>query len=131
MDLKESINYFNFENLVEALKADPVPIFQCIETFSSRDLSVSDMGIEEFDRKLLYVWKSKGLLPHQLSEKKENDEKNLWAKFSFIEVCWIKMLVELRSVGIGMKKLKEVTDFFIHQDLSIFFLVIRSQILKE
>jgi hypothetical protein len=112
MDLKEGISYFSFESILGALKSNPVPIFQCIETFSSRDLSISEMGIEQFDRKLLYVWKGKGLLPHQLAEKTENDEKKPWGKFSFIEVCWIKLLVELRSVGIGMTKLKEVKDFF-------------------
>jgi hypothetical protein len=112
MDINESINYFSFVSIMEALKSNPVPVFQCIETFSSRELSVSDLGIEEFDRKLLYVWKGKGLLPHQTAEKVENYEKKPWGKFSFIEVCWIKLLVELRSVGVGMTKLKEVTDFF-------------------
>ncbi|MBM3161018.1 MAG: hypothetical protein FJZ66_06735 [Bacteroidetes bacterium] len=79
-----------------------------MQALSSRDLTISDVGVEGIDSKILWVWKNKGLLPHHVEKK----DRRIWGKFSFIEVCWLRLLVELRSVGVGMEKLKEVSDFF-------------------
>jgi len=90
------------------LKEDPVSFFLDLQALSSRDLSISDVGVGGIDSKILWVWKNKGLLPHHVEKK----DKRIWGKFSFIEVCWLKLLVELRSVGVGVEKLKEVANFF-------------------
>ena len=108
MNLHDLVQNFNLEGVQQRLLEDPVSVLQDIELFSNRDLSISEVGVDGIDSKILYVWKNKGLLPHHIEKK----GKRIWGKFSFIEVCWLKLLVELRSVGIGMEKLKEVTDFF-------------------
>jgi hypothetical protein len=108
MKIREQVLNFDLEGVSRRLLEDPESVFRDIEFFSSRDLSISEVGVEGIDSKILYVWKNKGLLPHHVEKK----GKRIWGKFSFIEVCWLKLLIELRSVGIGMEKLKEITDFF-------------------
>ncbi len=107
------IKNFTLNQVSQALKEDPVPFFLDLEAFSSRELSISDVGVDGIDSKILWVWKNKGLLPHHV----EKQDRRIWGKFSLIEVCWLRLLVELRSVGIGMEKLKEVADFFHPPDL--------------
>ena len=92
------------------LQTDAQGFISDFGAFSAQDLTLSDAGIG-LDRKLLYTWKKQGLLPHAGLPKKRGRGKN-WGKFSFIELCWIKVLMECRAVGIGIDKLKEVTSFF-------------------
>ena len=106
--LPYDIKNFTLNQVSQALKEDPVSFFLDLQALSSRDLSISDVRVEGIDSKILWVWKNKGLLPHHVEKK----DKRIWGKFSFIEVCWLRLLVELRSVGIGMEKLKEVAEFF-------------------
>lgn len=108
----DEISSFNMEGISKRLKNDPVHVFSDIKAFSNRVISISEVGIEGIDSKILYVWKKQGLLPFYDS----NTEKRIWWRFSFIEICWLKVLVELRKVGIGMQKLQELTDFFFPPD---------------
>lgn len=104
----EQISSFNISEIVERLSKDPVRVFQDAAAFSAREISISEVGIEGIDSKILYVWKKQGLLPFYDS----NTEKRIWWRFSFIEICWLKVLIELRKVGIGMQKLQELTAYF-------------------
>jgi L-amino acid N-acyltransferase YncA len=104
----ENITSFNIDEISSKLKIAPAEVLKVVEAFSKREISISDVGLEEIDSKILYVWKKQGLLPFY----EENSKKRIWWRFSFIEICWLKVLVELRKVGIGMQKLQELTEFF-------------------
>jgi len=64
------------------------------------------MGFE-LDRQLLFAWKKNGLLPFQ---GKGGTKKKSWTRFSFIELCWIQVLIALRKQGVGMERLKIIMD---------------------
>jgi hypothetical protein len=121
MTLREHIISFDYANIIDQLSSKkPEKVFQTFTAFAERILSISDIKIDELDRKILYVWKRQGLLPYQ---KRGKNEKRIWGKFSFIEACWLKFLFELRSVGIGIKMIQEVTNelhktSFIHMLIS-------------
>ncbi len=104
----EKITSFNIGEITSTLKITPVQVLKEVEAFSKREISISEVGIEGIDSKILYVWKNQGLLPFY----EENSKKRIWWRFSFIELCWLKVLVELRKVGIGMQKLQELTEYF-------------------
>jgi len=110
MILHNQIANFGLEEVAARLQTDAQGFISDFGAFSAQDLTLSDAGIG-LDRKLLYTWKKQGLLPHAGLPKKRGRGKN-WGKFSFIELCWIKVLMECRAVGIGIDKLKEVTSFF-------------------
>jgi hypothetical protein len=118
-NIKKAISVSSIEEIKKKLTENQIDFFHDLEAFSKRELTITDadMGI---DRKLLYLWKSKELLP--FTSKKTS--KKTWGRFSFIEICWLKMLVECRKVGIGMEKLKELKQFFFPPDfIDVFFSV--------
>lgn len=110
MILHSQISNFGLEEVAARLQTDPQGCMRDFAAFSAQDLTLSDAGIG-LDRKILYAWKKQGLLPHAGLPKKEGRGKN-WGKFSFIELCWIKVLMECRAVGVGIDKLKELMSFF-------------------
>ena len=103
--LQKEVSGFVMDIVVKQLAENPIETFQLIDKFAIRTLSVSDIGI---DRKLFHLWKTKGLLPFE-------QEKG-WSRFSFIELCWLKLLVELRKIGIGIQKIQEIKEFFFEKD---------------
>lgn len=104
----------NLDAVLKKIQTEPEEVMSQMEALLERDIiSVSNLGISEVDSKLLYVWKQQGLLPFF---KQENPNKRIWWRFSFIEVCWVKLLAELRKVGVGMSKLQELTNFFFPDD---------------
>jgi hypothetical protein len=102
--LKEEIESFQLDNMRNVLSETPEVLFGNLMKMAERKLKVTEMGIG-FDRKLLYAWKQHGLLPFS------HDDKS-WNRFSFIETCWLKILLEYRSIGVGIEKLKMLKEFF-------------------
>jgi hypothetical protein len=101
---KDEIESFNIDYMRLMLSENPVILFENLIKMADRKLKVTEMGIG-FDRKLLYSWKQHGLLPFS------HDDKS-WNRFSFIETCWLKILLEYRSIGVGIEKLKILKEFF-------------------
>lgn len=108
MTISEKIPSFNLGDITHLITENPEEAFRDVAMFSDRVIPISDVGIDGIDSKILYVWKKKGLLPFY----NESSDKRIWWRFSFIEICWLKLLAELRKVGIGMTKLQELTEFF-------------------
>ncbi len=102
--LTKEVDALNMSNVENQLLENSQMIAELMEKFFTRDLSITDANIG-VDRKLLYSWKKHELLPFAQKEKS-------WGRFSFVEVCWLKLLLELRSVGVGLDKLREVKEFF-------------------
>ena len=102
--LKDEIESFQIDNMRYVLSETPEVLFDNLIKMADRKLKVTEMGIG-FDRKLLYAWKQHGLLPFS------HDNKS-WNRFSFIETCWLKILLEYRSIGVGIEKLKMLKEFF-------------------
>ena len=102
--LKDEIESFQIDNMRYALSETPEAFIENLMKLADRKLKVTEMGIG-FDRKLLYAWKQHGLLPFS------HDDKS-WNRFSFIETCWLKILLEYRSIGVGIEKLKTLKEFF-------------------
>jgi hypothetical protein len=101
----EVVSSFSLELFTEQLMIDPAAVFKKLEALAERKLSVIDTGV---DRKLIHVWRKKGLLPFK--------QEDGWGRFSFIELCWIKTITELRKVGVGLDKLLEIKNFFFSED---------------
>ncbi len=102
--LKNEIESFQIDNMRYALSETPEVFIENLMKLADRKLKVTEMGIG-FDRKLLYAWKQHGLLPFSHNDKS-------WNRFSFIETCWLKILLEYRSIGVGIEKLKLLKEFF-------------------
>ncbi|MBL7684405.1 MAG: hypothetical protein JNK00_13710 [Flavipsychrobacter sp.] len=102
------------ETIGTRLREDMEGFGKDFESFSARNLTLTDAGIG-LDRKTLYSWKKHGLLPYagQPSTKGQN---KTWGRFSFIELCWLKMLMEFRQVGLGLDKLHEIKEAFFSTD---------------
>ena len=102
--LKDEIESFQIDNMRMMLSENPEVFFESLIKMADRKLKVTEMGIG-FDRKLLYAWKQHGLLPFS------HDDKS-WNRFSFIETCWLKILLEYRSIGVSIEKLKILKEKF-------------------
>lgn len=112
-EFSEPVKSFNLESVLLRMQTDFAGFVQNLEVFSNRSLTITDANLG-IDRKLLYTWKKQGLLPFY-EEPVENTDKKNWGRFSFIEVAWLKTMVELRMVGVGIEKLKEIKQFFFRE----------------
>jgi hypothetical protein len=110
MILNHQVSSFVFEEIALRLKTDAEGFIKDFSSFSDQNLTLTEAGIG-IDRKVLYVWRKQGLLPHSGLPKKGGKGKN-WGRFSFIELCWIRVLMEYRAMGVGIDKLKGIKDFF-------------------
>jgi len=69
----------------------------------------------------LFKWKKLGLLPYRT---KIDSGSKFWNKYSFIELCWLRVLYTLRLQGVGIEKLKSIKEHlfsasFLNEILSI------------
>jgi hypothetical protein len=101
---KNEVESFQIDRLRILISDNPELFFENLIKMADRKLKVTEMGIG-FDRKLLYAWKQQGLLPF-------SHDDNSWNRFSFIETCWLKILLEYRSIGVGIEKLKTLKELF-------------------
>lgn len=111
---RETIREFSLENVQLLLKNDPVAFFLMIEKFSKRELSISETGIP---RKTLYTWTEVGLLPFP--------QQDGWSRFSFIETVWLKIVSELRKIGVSLEKILELKTFLFDDDFCRQFFEVR------
>jgi len=108
--LKGEILAFTLEKIEARIKNDFLGFVTDFEAFSARKLTLTDADLG-LDRKTLYNWKKQGLLPFTDGPSDKGKNK-IWGRFSFIELCWLKMLMEFRTVGLGIDKLKEIKALF-------------------
>jgi DNA-binding transcriptional MerR regulator len=111
---------FNYNRYVELLETDQTSFIKYISVFSKRNLTITkaEIGIE---RQQLFKWKKLGLLPYRT---KIDSGSKFWNKYSFIELCWLRVLYTLRQQGVGIEKLKSIKEHlfsasFLNEILSI------------
>jgi len=111
---------FNYNRYVELLETDQTSFIKYISVFSKRNLTITkaEIGIE---RQQLFKWKKLGLLPYRT---KIDSGSKFWNKYSFIELCWLRVLYTLRLQGVGIEKLKSIKEHlfsasFLNEILSI------------
>jgi len=111
---------FNYNRYVELLETDQTSFIKYISIFSQRNLTITkaEIGIE---RQQLFKWKKLGLLPYRT---KIDSGSKFWNKYSFIELCWLRVLYTLRLQGVGIEKLKSIKEHlfsasFLNEILSI------------
>lgn len=121
--LKDEIESFQIDNMRYVLSETPEVLFDNLIKMADRKLKVTEMGIG-FDRKLLYAWKQHGLLPF-------SHDDNSWNRFSFIETCWLKILLEYRSIGVGIEKLKMLKEFFFKSNFIEEFIEKSNELIDE
>jgi hypothetical protein len=104
---------FNLETYSRLLKEDLVGFVEYLSQFSKRKVKIKEASIK-IDRQLLFKWKTGGLLPFRAQEPME---KKSWARFSFIELCWLKVLLALRQQGVGFDHLKKIKQKLFDEDI--------------
>lgn len=115
MNLREEIFRFTKDSVYTRIQTDISGFVQDLESFSKRKFTLTDAKIN-LDRKTLHVWKKQGLLPYeQLAE--EIGKQKVWQKFSFIELCWLQLIIELRNVGVGLDHITTLKSFFFPADI--------------
>lgn len=68
-----------------------------VEIFSPKDVGVSYTNIN--------YWDKKGIL----SSQRKNETQ--WRNFSFIDYAWIRVIAEMRDLGVPVELIKEAKDF--------------------
>ncbi len=98
------IQKFSFDNFYKLLKNDLEGLSNLLLPLSQRVITITkaNLGI---DRRVLFTWKKNGLLPFR---DKIDQDKKFWNRFSFIELCWLKVLIEFRNIGVGIEILKKI-----------------------
>lgn len=118
--LYNEVSNFNLNAVSHSISNDFEGFVHDFEAFSKRDFTLTEAKID-LDRKTLYHWKKIGLLPFSNSPKKGGENK-IWGRFSFIENSWLKMLIDLRAVGIGLDKLLKIKELFFPENfIDVFF----------
>jgi hypothetical protein len=109
---EEGLQGFDAQEFTDLMSSDFSGIYRFSEALSDRKSSIKEMGFE-LDRQLLFAWKKSGLLPFQ---GKGGTKKKSWTRFSFIELCWIQVMIALRKQGVGMERLKVIMDHLFPDD---------------
>lgn len=65
--------------------------------------------------RVINSWSDSGLL---LDEEKRN---NGWRKFSLLDLLWLQIIKELRTLGLGLDKIKNLKDYLFTNGSSIYF----------
>ncbi len=87
-------------NFLVTLKDDP-RYKTTIDSYTEKNFKASDTGQSY---RTLNSWDNAGLL---LNLPKDN---NKWRKFSIVEILWIYIIKELRSIGFSKKKIQKLKD---------------------
>lgn len=111
MNLNDIIHKFDLVHFNHALANDMNEMELFYEVLLARCYTGSDIISNDgkvLDRKLLYTWKEKGVFPYA--------PKSGWAKFNFCELCWLRVVMELRLLGVGFEKIIKLKDYFFHDE---------------
>jgi hypothetical protein len=102
----DQVKGFNLKTYTDLLNQDLKGFIEYISPFAERKVTITEaeLGIE---RQLLHKWKRSGLIPFR--SKKDTDKKS-WTRFSFIELCWLKVMYVLRQQGVGIERLKTIKN---------------------
>jgi len=102
MKLKDCIHTYSLDWLQSQLeKSGPEGAFAFIRFLFDKVFTVSGTGI---DRRELHKWQKAGLLPFS--------KEQGWDKFSFIDLMWLKMIEELRTVKVDMDEIRKLKVYF-------------------
>lgn len=111
MNLKTAMEKFDYRKYHDSLLSDPMALGTFISAFSNRNYTISDIkdrAGEAMDRKLLYSWKERGLLPF--------DKESGWGKFNFVELVWLRLVMELREIGLGLERILVLKEYYFNDD---------------
>lgn len=83
----------------------PLEFFSFLDGLFEERYSIRQVGIERQD---LQFWRNNNLvlLPESPTEKRE------WVKVSFFDLIWLKLIAEMRRLGMPFEIIKEVKKFF-------------------
>ena len=85
--------------------------------------SVSQLGIS---RQELLTWKQKGLIPGDTSL-----EGGGWTRVNFFEFCWIRMIAELRKMGVPLDVIKKLSIHILEPDTETFISMLNAAVAPE
>lgn len=89
-------------NLYNALKIPNSDIFLDVEKdMFTKEFTLKDLSISA---RVLQNWEEQGIL---MDSERKTDENH---KFNFIELIWLKIILELRVIGFSLPKIKEVKE---------------------
>lgn len=96
-------------SLTQLMIDAPFEYFSFLDGLFEERYSIRQVGIE---RQELQFWRNNNLisLPESPTEKRE------WVKVSFFQLIWLKLIAEMRRLGMPLETIKEVKKFFFSID---------------
>jgi hypothetical protein len=99
MNLKEKISSFNLTEAEKRHKNGDFEYFlDIMKTLMDNTLSLTECDI---DRQLHHYWEKHNLVPLKMD-----------GKLDFFNACWLKVLQELKKLGVGIQKMEDIYNFF-------------------
>ncbi len=99
MNLKEKISSFNLKEAEKRQKnGDFMYFIEVMIALMDNSISLTECGI---DRQLHHYWEKNKLMP-----------KKIDGKLDFFNACWLKVLQELKTLGVAIQKMEEVYNYF-------------------
>jgi DNA-binding transcriptional MerR regulator len=105
------LSQYSTDDLLRLHGENPDHLLSVFTQFSSRYLHIGQLGIE---RNTLINWEKGGLIPYERGAKG-------WRKFSFLEAVWIKILQELRTLGMSTETIRVVKESLWKEGKDSFF----------
>lgn len=110
----------NMNSFKQMIHEDDPCVMEMMEDLRVPKYTIGDLGI---DRNTFTYWLKKGLIPFQ------NERSEGWRRFSFLECIWLKVILEFRTLGLAVEKIKMVGQALFDQQQ--FLQVMREELRNE
>jgi DNA-binding transcriptional MerR regulator len=88
---------------------DPTEYFNLMERLFEERFSLRQIGIE---RQEMQYWRANGIINITPS----NADERVWTKVSFFDLCWLRMVDEMRKMGVSIEVIKQLKEYFYSVD---------------
>lgn len=123
--MENTFNYIDdisIEKINELLVSNPNLLYKNYSRLFEPRFSVSQLGIS---RQELLTWKQKGLIPG------DDSSEGIWTRVNFFEFCWIRIIAELRKMGVPLPIIKKLSTHILEPDTNTFMEIINLSIKPE
>jgi len=84
---------------------NPGEYFSFMDRLFEERFSLRQIGIE---RQEMQYWRANGII--NINE--TSTDERVWTKVSFFDLCWLRMVDEMRKMGVSIEVIKKLKDYF-------------------